>query len=96
MTCRLIRISSTGRRPKPQSIAASRRKEREVKEEEKKEVEAACNTILNASRDAIQPSKKLKLVATSIIKSVMESVGDRVELPTGGPVSMIQSDKIVI
>ena len=94
-TCEQLKKTSAGRRRKCQTIAAERRRESQSKleekekmDEKKKKVEAACNIIINAEKEF--PNKHLQLVATSIIKSVMASSGDdRIELPTGGPVSVI-------
>ena len=74
-----------GRRPKAAKIAAQRRKAKALKKRNEREIEAACNTILMKGKH-LKPTKKLKQVASSVLKN-MFSEGNMVELPTGGPVS---------
>ena len=53
-----------------------------------KKVETACSTIMEEASKINEPSKAMKLVATNIVKSMLQT-SDVIELPTEGPVSIV-------
>ena len=106
LTCQWFINSAKGGRPKkPAKVGAARRQERELQrreeessrreaEKRKETVDAACQTVMEAAALEITPTKKLRQVATSIIRSIMQESGsDTIELPTGGPVSQSWKSK---
>ena len=94
LACKLVEETRRGGRPpKPAKVGAKRKKDREEKEErqrkEKEEVDKACTTLLQATSNLETPTKLMKVVTTTIVKSLLSSSDDNIiELPTGGPVSI--------